>query len=69
LGPLSKVISLYTWTDLRGQVTLQRMDEKGVTRAEGRRTIEIGQIYPAKFGRWKYGISFSYVIKVAVKYF
>jgi len=45
------------------------MDEKGVTRAEGRRTIEIGQIYPAKFGRWKYGISFSYVIKVAVKYF
>jgi hypothetical protein len=39
---------------------LQRMDERGVTRAEVRRTIEIGQIYPAKFGRRKYGMSFSY---------
>ncbi|MGB9006647.1 MAG: DUF4258 domain-containing protein [Candidatus Aminicenantales bacterium] len=39
---------------------LQRMDERGVTRAEVRRTLEIGQKCPARFGRRKYEMSFSY---------
>jgi hypothetical protein len=39
---------------------LQRMEERGTTSDEVRRTIEMGLMSTAKFGRRKYGMSFSY---------
>ena len=39
---------------------LQRMEERGASREEVRRTIEAGRVFPARFGRQKYGMTFSF---------
>jgi len=39
---------------------LQRMEERGASREEVRRTIEAGRVSPARFGRQKYGMTFSF---------
>ena len=39
---------------------LQRMEERGTTSEEVLRTIKAGRISPARFGRQRYGRTFSY---------
>jgi hypothetical protein len=39
---------------------LERMEERGATREEIQKTIKSGRISPAKFGRQRYGLTFSF---------
>jgi len=39
---------------------LQRMEERGASREEVRRTIEAGRVSQARFGRQRYGMTFSF---------
>ncbi len=39
---------------------LQRMEERGASNEEVRLTIEMGQVSPARFGRQRYGMTFSF---------
>jgi len=39
---------------------LQRMEERGASKEEVGLTIEMGLVSPARFGRQKYGMTFSF---------
>jgi hypothetical protein len=39
---------------------VQRMDERGATREEVLKTIEMGRTSPARSGRRRYGMTFTY---------